>query len=204
MALDRPSGVIRLAEREQCPSKLFDGLEHPHPQKIHLEITDETLGAAVSLRCVHEGRRAFDAEEADLVLKRRRRCMRSVIMPDGETESDAPGDVSEMLAHPLADRFERLEPGGALRGMDAGAFGRAMADRNEHGRLALAGDRRGQGSGANELAARPGDARARRSRVYCAASTAFQLAEALLFLRRSRLRLNCPLRSGAAARCRRL
>jgi hypothetical protein len=49
-----------------------------------------------------------------------------------------------MVAHALADWFERLEAGSALRGMDADAFGGTVVDRDEHRGLPLAGDRHRQ------------------------------------------------------------
>ena len=45
---------------------------------------------------------------------------------------------------PLTDWFQRLEPGCPRMGVDADAFSRAMIDRDEHRRRALAGDRRRQ------------------------------------------------------------
>src|SRR4051794_1980766 len=51
---------------------------------------------------------------------------------------DALAEGAEALAHRLPDRLERLEPVGAAAGVDADALGRAVVDRHEHGRLALA------------------------------------------------------------------
>src|SRR5438105_3627925 len=123
MPFDQPSGVVDLAESEQRLAKVLDCIEGPDPQEVLLERSDEALGAAVSLGRPDEGRRAFDAKEFELFLKRVGHVLRPVIMPDGETTSDASGEAAEILAHPLADRFERLEASGARRGMDADAFG---------------------------------------------------------------------------------
>jgi len=68
--------------------------------------------------------------------------MGSMIMTHGEAASRMVGEAAEMLADALADRFERLDAGRVLRGMDADAAGGAMVDREEHRREALAGDRR--------------------------------------------------------------
>jgi hypothetical protein len=52
--LDQPSGVVGLAEVEQRPAKLLDGVEGLHPQEVLLQRADEALGAAVALRCADE------------------------------------------------------------------------------------------------------------------------------------------------------
>src|SRR5689334_25026189 len=57
-----------------------------------------------------------------------------MVVPDGETAGDVLGEAAEMLAHALADRFERLEAGGARCGVDADALDRAMVDGDEHRR----------------------------------------------------------------------
>ena len=139
---DQPSGVVGLAEGEQRLPKILDRIEGLHPQEVLLQRSDEALGTTVSLGRAHEGGRAFDAEEFQLFLKSVGHVLRSVIMPDGETSRGGFSEAPEIPAHTLADRFERLEAGGSLRGMDADAFGGAMIDRDEYRRLALAGDRR--------------------------------------------------------------
>jgi hypothetical protein len=49
-----------------------------------------------------------------------------------------------VTADALAQRLQRLEAGGAVRGVDADALGRAVIDGDEDGDLALAGGGRGQ------------------------------------------------------------
>ena len=82
--------------------------------------------------------------------------MRSVIVADRETTGDGLGEPAEVLPHTLADRFQRLEAGGSCIGMNADAFGGAVIDGDEHGRLALAGDR-GRQIGAPDRIHRGGD-----------------------------------------------
>src|SRR5690349_24747753 len=67
-----------------------------------------------------------------------------MVVPDGKAAGDVVGEAAEVVAHALTDRFECLEAGGARRGVDADALDRAMVDRNEHRRRALARYRRGQ------------------------------------------------------------
>jgi hypothetical protein len=50
---------------------------------------------------------------------------------------------AEAVAHPLPDRFQRLEACAAPGSMDADALGGAMIDGNEDGDLTLAGPARG-------------------------------------------------------------
>ena len=57
---------------------------------------------------------------------------------------DVLGEAAEMLPQTLTDRFQRLEAGRSRRGVDADAVDRAMVNSNEHRRLTLAGDGRGQ------------------------------------------------------------
>ena len=49
-----------------------------------------------------------------------------------------------MPAHPLPDRLQGLEAGGAKGSVSADALGRAVVDGDEDRRLPLAGDGRGQ------------------------------------------------------------
>jgi hypothetical protein len=45
--LDQPSGVVGVAEFEQCEAEFLDGVEGPHPQEVLLEGADEALGATL-------------------------------------------------------------------------------------------------------------------------------------------------------------
>ena len=65
-------------------------------------------------------------------------------MTDCETAGDAFGEAAEALTHTLTDRLQRLEASGAGMRMDADAFGGTVIDRDEHGGLAFAGERRRQ------------------------------------------------------------
>src|SRR5918998_6246447 len=67
-----------------------------------------------------------------------------MVMPDGEALSDVPGEATEVAPHALPDRLQRLEAVRVPGGMDADAVGRAVVDGDEHRRLTLAGDGRGQ------------------------------------------------------------
>ena len=50
-------------------SKLFDGIEGPHPQQVLLQGSDEALCDAVALGLSHEGWRRFDPQALDFVLE---------------------------------------------------------------------------------------------------------------------------------------
>src|SRR5919202_6228700 len=65
-------------------------------------------------------------------------------MPEREAGSDGWGKAGEVTAHPLPDRLQRLEAGGALRRVNADALGRAMVDGDKDRDLAFARDRAGQ------------------------------------------------------------
>src|ERR671938_367814 len=67
-----------------------------------------------------------------------------MVMPEREAGGDTLGEAGEVTAHPLPDRLQRLEAGGALRRMDADAFGRAMVDGDKDRDLTLAREGRGQ------------------------------------------------------------
>lgn len=71
---------------------------------------DEPLGAAIAFRCLDERGGAFDAEERDLLLEVVRHILRSVVMTDREAMGDVLGEPTDVPAHALADRFQRLEP----------------------------------------------------------------------------------------------
>ena len=89
MPLDEPGRVVGLAELEQRPAQVLDGVEAPHPKHILLQGADEALGAAVALRRADEGRRALDAEEAQRLL----------VCPGGDgTVSDVAGNLSDVVS----------------------------------------------------------------------------------------------------------
>src|SRR5919205_1687075 len=142
--LDEPGRVVGLAEGEQRLAQLLDRGEAPHPEQVLLERAGEALGAAVALRRPHEGRRALDTEEAQLLLEIAGHVLRAVVVADREAAGEVLREAAEVPPHALAERLQGLEAVGAVAGMDADALGRAVVDGDEHGRLALAGDRGGQ------------------------------------------------------------
>ena len=82
---------------------------------------------------------AFGTQERQLVLEDGRHGLAAVIVADGEPSSHALGEGAEMLAHALAQWFERLEAGAVARGVDADALGIVVIHGNEHCDLAFAG-----------------------------------------------------------------
>jgi hypothetical protein len=70
-----------------------------------------------------EGRRARDAEEADLGLEVMAHVLRPVVVPKGEAAGHVSGESTEALAHALPHRLERLEAIGAAAGVKADALG---------------------------------------------------------------------------------
>src|SRR5918993_5811321 len=119
--LDQPGRVVGFAELEQGLPQLLDGVEAPHPEQVFLEGADEAPGASVPLGGAHEGGRALDAEEAQLLPEGVGHVLRAVVVPDGEAAGDALGEAAEVAAHALAQRLEGLEAGGAERGGGAHA-----------------------------------------------------------------------------------
>ena len=91
-----------------------------------------------------EGRRALDAQEAQLLLEVAGHVLAAVVVADREAAGDVLREAAEVAPHPLAERLEGLEAVRVEGSVDADALGRAVVDGDEHGRLALAGDRRGQ------------------------------------------------------------
>src|SRR3954468_2026408 len=85
-----------------------------------------------------------------------RRTPAAACLGDGP-RGDVLGEGAEALAHRLPDRLERLEAVSAAAGVDADALGRAVVDRHEHGRLALAGHHRGQVGPPHEIDPLGGD-----------------------------------------------
>ncbi len=92
------------------------------PEQILLERPDEPLGTAVPLGGADEGWRTLDAEKRDFLLEVLGHVLRSVIVAHGETARNVLGEPAEVPANALADRFQRLEPGGAGMGVDPDAF----------------------------------------------------------------------------------
>src|SRR3954453_16640242 len=96
-------------------------------------------GSAVAFRLATEGRRALEAEEADLGPEVVAHVLAAVIVAQPQAGGDVLGERAEALAHRLPDRLERLEAVGAATGVDADAPGRAVVDGDEHRGPALAG-----------------------------------------------------------------
>src|SRR4051795_10686515 len=142
--LDDPALVVGPLERDERQAELLDGLEAAHPQQVLLQRPDEALGAAVPFRLAHERRRALDAEEADLGPEVVAQVLAAVVVAEREAGGDVLGERAEALAHRLLHRLESLEAVRVEGSVDADALGRAVVDRHEHGRLALAGHHRGQ------------------------------------------------------------
>ena len=84
MALDDPGLVVGLPEPLECQAQLFDGVEAADPQEVLLQHPDEALGAAVALGLADEGRRAFQAKEADLALEMVADILRPMIVTERE------------------------------------------------------------------------------------------------------------------------
>src|SRR3954453_10302997 len=156
--LDNPALVVGLPEGEECQAQLLDGVEAADPQQVLLQDPNEALGAAVPFGLPHEGRRALDAEEADLGLEVVAHVLTPMVVAEPKAGSDALGEATIALADGLLDRLEGLEAIGATAGMDADALGRAVVDRHEHGRLALAGHHRGQVGAPHQVDPVGGDA----------------------------------------------
>src|SRR3954453_21613106 len=142
--LDDPGLVVGLPEGEECQAQLLDGVEAADPQQVLLQHPNEALGAAVALRLADEGRRALDAEEADLGLEVVADVLTAVVVAEPKAGSDALGEAAVALADGLLDRLKGLEAIGAAAGVDADALGRAMIDGDEHPGLAFPGHHRGQ------------------------------------------------------------
>ena len=69
MTLEQPVPVEPVLELEQRLPELLDGVEGPHPQKLLLQGTDESLGHPVALRRPDKTRARLDAEKGDLAWK---------------------------------------------------------------------------------------------------------------------------------------
>ena len=123
--------VVRPLELKQRQAELFDRLEAPHPQQILLQRADKALRDAVAFGLPHEARRAFDAEERDLLLEIVGQVVRPVVVPETQPAGHAVADAPEAFPDALADRLQGLEAGPALGGMEADARGRAVIDGHE-------------------------------------------------------------------------
>jgi hypothetical protein len=111
--LDDPALVVGLPEHEQRQAQLLEGVEAADPQQILPQHPNKPFGAAIALWLAHEGRRALDAEEADLDLEVVAHALASMIVAELQAGGAALGKATEMLAHRLPDRLERLEAIGA-------------------------------------------------------------------------------------------
>src|SRR4051812_49679549 len=67
-----------------------------------------------------------------------------MVMPHGEAAGARLAEPTEALPHALPDRLQCLEAGSLRMSVDPDTFCGAMINRDEHRRLAFAGDRRRQ------------------------------------------------------------
>src|SRR3982750_5055511 len=132
MPFDEPGRVVDLPKGQERLSKLFDAVEGAHPEQVLFERADEALGAAIPLGGPHEGGRACDAQEGELLLEGVGHVLAPVIVPHGETARDLFGESAEAATYALADGLERLKAGGPARGVDADALRRAVVDSHKH------------------------------------------------------------------------
>ena len=102
--LDPPGRVVGLAEIEQRPAQVLDGVEGPHPQEVFLERADEAFGAALAFGGADERGRAFDAEEDEFLLQGVGHVLAAMVMPHGEPLGDVLAECAEAMAHALSDR----------------------------------------------------------------------------------------------------
>src|SRR3954462_1555674 len=123
MPFDEPGRVVDLPKDEQRLTELLDGVEGAHPEQVLLERANEALCTAIPLGSPHKGRRACDAQEAELLLEGVGHVLAPVIVPHGQTAPDPLSKAAKAAPHALADRLERLKAGGPARGMDADALG---------------------------------------------------------------------------------
>lgn len=123
MALDDPLLVVSALEVEERLSQLLDGLEPLDPEQVFLQRPDEPFGTTVAFWRTNEGGGTCGAKEADLLLKVAAHVLAAVIVADLQARRDVLTDGTEADPDRLADRLQRLEPVGAVAGMDTDTFG---------------------------------------------------------------------------------
>ena len=129
--LQHPLLVVRPLELKQSQAELLDRLENPYPQDVFLQRADEALRDTVAFGLPHEARRAFDAEERDLLLEIVGQIVRPVVVPETPPAGHAFADAPEAFPDALANRLQGLEAVPALGGMEPDALGRAVIDGHE-------------------------------------------------------------------------
>src|SRR5215210_3301969 len=103
MSGDEPGRVVVGDEVLQRAPQLFDGVEGVHPKEVLLERADEALRDAVAFWFTDEGRRALEAEEADLVLEIARHVVRAMVVAQRQAVGDTAADVAKVAQHALTD-----------------------------------------------------------------------------------------------------
>ena len=131
VSFDDPGLATGFLEILKRLAQLLDGLEASDPEEVFLEGPNEALGTTITLGFAHVGRRVFETEEGDLIPEVVTDILAAMVMKELETGGDVLGKGTKALAHPLFDRFQCLELIVVPGSMDAGAFGRAVVDRDE-------------------------------------------------------------------------
>src|SRR3989454_565393 len=117
--------------------QLFHVLKRAHPQELLFQRADEPLDAAIAFRLAHEGRRRLHAQEGDLRLVVVAHVLAAVVVPVANAGRGPRAESAAVVAHPLPERLQGLEPRGFLGRVKAHAFRRAVIDRHEHRHLSI-------------------------------------------------------------------
>src|SRR2546426_4457945 len=113
-ALDDPALIVALAKFRQAMPQLFHVLKRAHPQELLFQRADEPLHAAIVFRLAHEGRRRLHAQEGDLRLVVVAQVLAAVVVPVANAGRGPRAESAAVVAHPLPERLQGLEPRGFL------------------------------------------------------------------------------------------
>jgi hypothetical protein len=132
-ALNDPALIVMLTKFRQRASQFLDVLEHPDPQQLLFQRANEGFDAAVAFWLAHKRWRRLHAQKSDFGLIVIAHVLAAVVVPVADARRRAGPEAAAVVAHSLPQRFQRLEPRGFFRRMQAHAFRGAAIHRHEHG-----------------------------------------------------------------------
>jgi hypothetical protein len=131
VALDGPLLIVLPPELPQGLAQPGDGGEVPDSEQALLQRPDEAFGHTGAFGLTHQAQRTGQPQEVQLPLEVVAHVGTAVIIADRQARGNPQGEVAEVLADALTDRFQRLEAIARLRGVDADALTGAMVNRDE-------------------------------------------------------------------------
>ena len=128
-----PLMIVAISEVDQGGAQLREALETADPQQLFFQRSEESFDAAISFRLSYKSGRRFDTQELDFASEVIAHVNTAMIVAQLQPVGATGREAAKVFVDALADRLQRLEPGGLLDSVDAQTFCRTVIDRRKDG-----------------------------------------------------------------------